>query len=149
MLTRITDFSDSLDLFDQLRRQMDAVWDDWGAPRGPARSLSPSAVRLNLYDTGAELVLQADVPGVTDKDLEISLYEGVLTIAGERKLAKPEGYTARGQERASYRFSRSIALPAKVDAEKTSAAVKDGVLTVTLTKAPEARPRQIAVKTQS
>ena len=105
--------------------------------------------RLNLFDTGAELVVEADVPGMTEKDIELTLHDGVLTLAGERKIAAPEGYTPRRQERAGFKFSRSIALPTRVDAEKTIALVKDGVLTITLAKAPEARPRQIAVKAQS
>ena len=144
MLTRLTDFGDSFGLFDELRRQMDSVWDDWGA-RAPAGVTIP----LHLFDKGAELVVQVDVPGTTEKDFTLTLHENVLTIAGERKLAAPEGYVARRQERAPYKFSRSVALPVKVDAEKTTAVVKDGVLTVTLAKAPEARPRQIAIKAQS
>ena len=150
MLTRLTDFSDSFDLLDELRRQMDSVWEDWGVQRTPARAFPTTNVpRVNLFDAGAELVVEADVPGLSEKDLTITLHEGVLTLAGERKIAAPEGYEARRQERASYKFSRSLALPAKVDAEKTTAVVKDGVLTVTLAKAPEARPRQISVKAQS
>ncbi len=149
MLSRLTDFSDSFQLFDELRRQMDSVWDDWGV-RTPERSFAGAGFpRLNLFDAGAELVVEADVPGMTEKDFTLTLHEGVLTIAGERKLATPEGYAPRRQERASYKFSRSIALPAKVDAEKTTAVVKDGVLSITLAKAPEARPRQIAIKAQS
>ena len=70
-------------------------------------------------------------------------------MTAERKLTAPEGYAPRRQERASFRFSRSVALPVKVDPEKVTAAVKDGVLTVTLSKAEEARPRQIQVKVSS
>lgn len=146
MLSRLTDFHDSFDLLDELRRQMDSVWDDWGVGRVPARTAAVAGFpRVNLFDAGAELVLEADVPGIPEKELEITLHDGVLTLAGERKATAPEGYATRRQERAAYKFSRSIALPAKVDPDKTVAAVKDGVLTVTLAKAPEARPRQIAV----
>jgi HSP20 family protein len=149
MLSRLTDFNDSFDLLDELRRQMDSVWGDWGSARAPAPARSFAAAgfpRLNLFDTGAELVVEADVPGMTDKDFEITLHDGLLTLAGERKVLAPEGFAPRRQERAGYKFSRSVALPTKVDPEKTIATVKDGVLTITLAKAPEARPRQIAVK---
>lgn len=150
MLSRLTDFNGTFDLLEEVRRQMDRVWDDFD--RAPARAPMAATAgfpRVNLFDTGAELVVEADVPGLADKDIELTLHDGVLTLAGERKIAPPEGYAPRRQERAAYRFSRSLALPVKVDAEKTVAVVKDGVLTITLAKAPEARPRQIAVKAQS
>jgi HSP20 family protein len=146
MLSRLTDFHGTFDLLDEVRRQMDRVWEDFDAPSASAPVAWP---RLNLFDTGAALVVEADVPGLTEKDIELTLDDGVLTLAGERKLAAPEGYTPRRQERAAFKFSRSVALPSRVDAEKTLAVVKDGVLTITLAKAPEARPRQIAVKAQS
>jgi HSP20 family protein len=69
-----------------------------------------------------------------------------MMISGERRTSVPAGYVAHRQERGSYTFSRSFALPCPVDPEKASAAVRDGVLTVTLEKAAEARPRQITVK---
>ena len=58
----------------------------------------------------------------------------------------PSGYTAHRRERAPVQFARSFALPCKVDIEKTAAVIKDGVLTVTMAKAPEAQPRQIQVQ---
>jgi HSP20 family protein len=154
MLSRLTDFDRTFDVLDELRRQMDRVWNDydgtWGLTRGPAQTLSTATwPRFNVLDGGANLLVTADLPGLTEKDLEVSLEDGVLTVAGERKGLAPEGYTAHRRERADVRFARSIALPFKVDAEKTSATVKDGVLTITLAKAPEARPRQIAVRAQS
>lgn len=140
----------SFDLFDDFRRQMDRLFGDLDDRWAPAR-LSPTQLsasawpRVNLFDAGAELVVVADVPGLTEKDIEITLHDGVLTLVGERKTAAPEGYQAHRQERGAYRFKRSLGLPAKVDPERTLATVKDGVLEVKLAKAAEARPRQIAV----
>lgn len=150
MLSRFTDFDRTFDLLDELRRQMDRAWDDFELR--PARA--PSAVaatwpRVSLFDAGAELVLRADVPGLGEKDIELTLHDGVLTLAGERKVAAPDGYVALRQERAGFRFARSVALPVKVDPEKTTATVKEGVLTVKLAKVPEAQPRTIAVRAQS
>lgn len=158
MFSRQSDFDRSYDFLDELRRQMDRVWGDldqqWGyVPRAQATTLSAATFpRVNVFDAGAELVVQADVPGLTEKDLEITLHENVLTLAGKRN-EKPrparEGYVVHRQERAaSFEFQRSFALPAKVDGEKTLASVKDGVLTVKLAKAAEAKPRQIAVRAQ-
>ena len=101
---------------------------------------------MNLHDAGAALVVQADVPGLAEKDLQISLNQDVLTISGERKVQAPEGYAVDRQERASVKFSRSFTLPTRVDGEKSTAEVKNGVLTVTLAKTPEAQPRQISVR---
>jgi len=154
MLSRLTDFDRTFDVLDELRRQMDRVWDDydgtWGIARSPTQALSAASwPRFNVFDAGANLVITADVPGMTEKELQVSLEDGVVRVSGERKATAPEGFTVHRRERPSLRFARTVALPVKVDAERTSATVKDGVLTITLAKAPEARPRQIAVKAQA
>jgi len=154
MFSRLTDFDRTFDVLDELRRQMDRVWNDYdgtvGTSAAAAQPLSSSSFpRFDVTDAGANLVVTADVPGMTDKDLQVSLEGGVLTVAGERKADTPEGYTAHRRERGAFKFTRSLALPIKVDGDKTSATVKDGVLAITLSKAPEARPRQIAVRAQS
>jgi HSP20 family protein len=142
MLSHWTDFDRTLDLLHDLRSQMDRVFyehdDRWGS--------NATWPRVRCFDAGANLVLEADVPGLGEKDVTLTLDDGVLTIAGERKVTVPDGYAAQRQERSAYRFSRSVALPAKIDGEKTTATVKNGVLTINLAKAPEARPRQIAVR---
>jgi HSP20 family protein len=145
MLSRLTDFDRSFDILDELRRQMDRVWE---LPSAQALSQG-SWPRFNVLDAGANLVVTADVPGITEKELTVSLEDGVLTVSGERKAFAPEGYGVHRRERAHQRFARSVALPLKIDAEKTSASVKDGVLTITLAKVPETPPRQIAVKAQA
>jgi HSP20 family molecular chaperone IbpA len=129
-------------------------------PRGGLRSLYEDAdragyagyggagtwPRVSLFDTGTALVLTADVPGLAEKDLKLTVHQDVLTLSGERKSDAPEGYSTHRRERAPASFSRSFALPSKVDAEKTTAQLKNGVLTVTLSKVPEAQPRQIQVQ---
>jgi HSP20 family protein len=139
------DLDRTLAMMGQLRRRMDRVFDDAdrsGVPE-PATGGVP---RVNFHDTGNAFVLQADLPGVREADLVLSLEQDVLTLAGQRKSDAPEGYAAYRQERAPFRFSRSFALPAKVDPDKTSAVLEAGVLTVTLEKAPEVKPRQISVR---
>lgn len=140
MLRRYADYDRPLDVFAELRRQMDQVWEDFDAAATP---------RVSLTDAGESLLVEADVPGITEKEIDLTLADGVLVVSAERKLRDPEGYAPRRQERTDFRFSRSITLPCRVDPEKTTATVKDGVLTVTLAKAEEARPRQIRVKVQS
>ena len=104
---------------------------------------APSA---RFEDQGERLVLRLDVPGVEEKDVHVDLHEGVLTVSAERKLSSPERYEARRRERSDASFSRSYVLGDKVDPEKTSAELKDGVLTVTLAKSPGAQKRTIAIK---
>jgi HSP20 family protein len=150
MFSRFGDASRDFALLDEFRRRMDRVWDDmdssWSG-RPSARSHSSSSwPRINLYDEGSNLVLKADVPGLSEKDVQVTLNESGLSISGERKVAPPEGYSAHRQERTSFTFSRSLTLPCKVNPEQTQALVKNGVLTVTLAKAPEAQPRQISVQ---
>jgi HSP20 family protein len=101
---------------------------------------------VNFADTGAELVLTADVPGLSEKDVQVSIEQDVLTISGERKLNAPEGYAAHRQERGAFKFTRSFNLPVRVNNEKAGATVKQGVLTVTLPKSPEAQPRRIEIR---
>lgn len=83
---------------------------------------------------GSNFVLTADVPGMSDKDLQITLHADSLGISGERKIDAPEGYSIHRQERSGVKFSRSFSLPCKVNAEETSASVRNGVLTITLRK---------------
>ena len=154
MFSRLTDFDRTFDVLDELRRQMDRVWNDyegaWGITRSPTQALtSANWPRFNVLDAGANLLVMADVPGMTEKDLQVSLEDGVLTVSGEQKAVAPEGYAVHRRERPALRFGRSVALPVKIDAEKVTANVKDGVLTITLAKAPEARPRQITVRASS
>ena len=79
------------------------------------------------------------------EDIEISLHDGTLTISGERKSESSNGEEAERTERYIGKFRRSITLPARVDANKVSASYRDGILTVTLPKAEEAKPKQIQV----
>jgi len=146
MLIRYSDFDQGPSPFDEFRRQMVRLFegfDQGSLPGGHASAVWP---RVNVFDNGSTLVLQADVPGLTEKDVQLQLTNDVLTLLGERKIAAPEGYTAHRRERGAFKLARSFSLPCKVDAEKCTATVKDGVLTVTLAKTPEAQPRKIAVK---
>jgi HSP20 family protein len=79
------------------------------------------------------------------EDIEISLQDGMLTISGERKSETVEGEKAERTERYVGKFRRSISLPTQVDSSKVTATYRDGILTVTLPKAEEAKPKQIQV----
>jgi len=100
---------------------------------------------LDLYQNDDNLVAVIELPGMSKEDIEISLHNGTLTIAGERKSSSSNGEKAGRTERYVGSFRRSISLPARVDANKVSATYLDGILTVTLPKAEEAKPKRIDV----
>lgn len=155
MLSRYTNFDRTLALMDEWRRRMDrAMGDfDFSFPAGTFEdpwSLSEATwPRVNLHDTGTSLILTAEVPGLTEKDIQIQLENDVLTLSGERKINVPQGYTAHRRERGSLSFTRSFTLPVKVDGDHVNATLKDGVLTLEMAKIPEAQPRQIAIRTSA
>jgi HSP20 family protein len=153
MLTRLSDWNGwptfgfryaprAFGAFDQLRHEMDRLLFDFerGAPE------SRTFPTAQIEDNGAAFVVRAEVPGLTAKDVEISATASTISLKGERKVSAPEGYGVHRNERTSYRFARTFELPSKVDADKVEATLEHGVLTVTLPKAAEARPKQITVK---
>jgi HSP20 family protein len=148
MWTRFGDVDRSFALFDELRRRLDRVWEDFEPADGSSRGAWETSAwpRVNVYDEGTSLVVEAEVPGISQKDLRLTVNESTITLEGERKSDAPEGYSVHRQERGALRFSRSFTLPVKTDSERCEATVKDGVLVVKLPKANEAQPRQIEVR---
>jgi len=104
------------------------------------------APAVDIYETHNELVVKADLPDVDEKDIDVRVENNLLTIRGERKLEKSvteENYLR--VERTYGSFSRSFSLPNTVNSEAIAAEYKNGVLTVTLPKREEAKPRQVKV----
>ncbi|MGB8332297.1 MAG: Hsp20/alpha crystallin family protein [Polyangiales bacterium] len=159
MLTRWNDWGfggleRDLSALTDLRQQMDRLFIDFerGLGRGQGVRSAQSEVagsawpRVSLYDAGTELRLLAEVPGVSQKDLEISVEQSSLSIRGERKAEVPEGYSVHRRERGTLTFARSFVLPCRVDTEKVTADLKNGVLEMKLPKVAEEQPRQIQVR---
>jgi len=143
-----------LSALNHLRNQMDRLfldfergWDGGRDVRAQAGTFAGSAwPRIALYDSGSELRLRAEMPGVSEKDLDISMEQSSLTIRGQRMSEVPEGYSVHRQERGNRSFARSFTLPCRIDAEKATANLKNGILEMTLPKVAEEQPRQIQVK---
>ncbi len=144
MLTRWNDFDRSLAMLDEFRRRMDTLFHDYD--RGTFATGRTTWPRVNLYDADSRIVLEAELPGVSRDDLDITVTKDVLSISGKRTTDVPEGYSVHRRERGAIQFARSFTLPGKVDPEKVGAELADGVLTITLEKAPEAQPKKIALK---
>ena len=102
---------------------------------------------VDLHEDRDKLLVRVEVPGMKKEDIDISLQDGVLAITGERKAEeKYEKAQTHRSERFVGRFHRALTLPISVQADKTSASYQDGVLTITLPKAEEAKPKQIQVQ---
>jgi HSP20 family protein len=138
----------ALDRWSNLRDELSSLlelpgWANFGRPEQLFTGWSPA---LDLYENNDNVVAVAELPGMRKEEIEISLHEGTLTIAGERKRESSNGEKAERTERYIGTFRRSIVLPTSVDANKVSATYRHGILTVTLPKAEEARPKQIPVR---
>ena len=137
------DVSPALRPGDMLRDFMNLHFPFFPQEKAGMNTWSPA---LDVHDDKDAFTVTLEAPGLKKEDFEISWHDGVLSIAGERKEEKQteeKNYFRR--ERFFGRFSRSVSLPAEVQAGNISAAYKDGILTVTLPKAEEAKPKHIEV----
>jgi HSP20 family protein len=101
---------------------------------------------LDVYEDKDNYTVKAELPGMKKEEIEVSLHEGTLSISGERKSeSKHEDAEVYRAERFFGRFQRTVSLPSAVAADKVKAAYKDGVLTITLPKTEEAKPKHIDV----
>jgi HSP20 family protein len=129
-------------LFDQMDRLFGPIGFDASQPF----PVAPAFPALNVWEDDDNLYVEAELPGLKPEDIDASVSEGdQLTIAGERKPGG-EGRPLR-QECWYGRFSRTVTLPTNVNADEVEASYDGGVLTLTLPKMEEAKPRRITVKT--
>jgi HSP20 family protein len=137
----------SLDRWATLRNDLDTLLElpFWAGSSRQSQLFSGWTPALDLYQNNDNIVAVVELPGMRKEDIEISLQDGTLTISGERKEETGPENGATRTERFTGKFRRSVTLPTRVDASKVSANYKDGVLTVTLPKAEEAKPKQIQI----
>ncbi len=151
--------------FEALHKEVDRIFDEFtrGFGRRPLRrrffeaepllryetSFGVSAPVVDVVEKEKEYQISAELPGLEEKDVEVSVADDMLTIKGEKKEEKEEkAKNYYVSERRYGAFQRSFLLPSGVDAEKIEASFQKGVLTVTLPKTPEAQKREkkIAIK---
>lgn len=131
--------------FGNLRQDLDRVFGTYEQSlNGPYAKTGENA---QLRDSGSDLVVTIDLPGVSKKDVELTISGDNIFIRATRTLSPPEGYTAHRRERSSFKFEQAFQLPVAVESKTAVANLQDGVLTVTLPKSPNAQPKQITVKT--
>lgn len=142
---------------DAMRREMDRIWEDifparkldlWKRPpaaqEGSAATATPA---IDVIDRNGEVVVKAEMPGVAKEDIDISLHENTLTIRGEVKEGSETKDGNYSYSERNYRyFARAINIPFKIRQEGIKAALRDGVLTISLPKVLEEQPRKITVE---
>jgi HSP20 family protein len=129
-----------VDLVDNVSRWFDDMFVDFPT----WRSAVPA---VDVRETESEFLMEVDLPGLSEKDIEVKLDNSLLTVSSKKEDGKEEGrngYLMR--ERRSASFSRSFVLPEEVDREKIGAEFKNGVLHLTFPKVPAAKPKTIEVK---
>jgi HSP20 family protein len=140
-------FDASLRDFEQLRRDMLHMFDTFAADRETSTT-SGVFPPINVTQDNDHFYLRAELPGVVANDLSITALRNHVSISGKRELPKEhERASYHRRERAEGTFNRTVTLPTIVDSERVEARYVDGILTLVLPKAAEAKPRQIVVKT--
>ena len=131
------------DRLSSLRDLMDSAFQLASLVPGGSAGWAPA---LDVHEDEENVTVRLEAAGMKSEDFDISLHEGALTVSGERKSQseKREGESFRS-ERVFGAFRRTVSLPSPVTAEKVTATYKDGILTVVLPKAEEAKPKKIKV----
>ena len=138
---RTLDFDGSLSPFDEFEHMLEHIWD------GSRPAVIFGGCDVDIYSDDDHIFLEAELPGMSKEDVEVSVDEGVLTIAGKKTHAMIEkDHVHHLQERHFGSFSRSFTLPVTVDAKKIEATMTNGVLRVVLAKRQKAKTKRIEVK---
>ncbi len=137
-------------LFEEAENLFDWLWHGFGIDiyGGRAKPFSP---RVDVKETDKEIKIVADIPGLDEKDINVTLKDDVLTIRGEKKEEKEDRSENYYKLERSYgSFTRSIPIPVEVETDKIEAKIKKGVLSVTLPKSPEAlkKSKKIEIKSE-
>lgn len=141
MMTRVDPFAEMMSLRDAVNQLLEESF------VSPFRLLQPTnIVPVDVYETDEAFIVKAFMPGLTPDQLNISIEQNLVTIRGEPKTDQPDGLRPIRVETQLGPFTRQITLPMEIDAEHVQAELDNGVLTLTLPKLPEAKPRKIQIK---
>ncbi len=134
--------TDSIREFERMRKMMDKMFS-----RAPFFGITEFQFPLvNLYDSRDVLYVVAEIPGVPKENIEINYQDGALTITGKREFKKYGQSELLRQEQPEGDFEKIIRIPMSIKSNEIKAKFEDGMLTVSLPKTEEAKPRQIAVE---
>lgn len=133
----------------EMNRLFDDFFEDFQLTSFEEKMATPFNPRVNVRETEKSVEISAELPGIEEKEIDISVSNDSVTIKGEKKEEKEEkGECFHRVERSYGSFQRQIPLPCEIEMEKAEAAFKDGVLNITLPKSPEAQKnvRKIQIK---
>jgi HSP20 family protein len=131
--------------FPETRWDVDRLFDEFFAR--PMATMNPAGPEADFYETDEEFVLEMNLPGFAESDIDVNLEQGVLSITGEHSVEEEEEKgTYHLRERSWSRFTRSFSIPHTIDVENVDADFAKGVLKVRLPKAAEAKARRIEIK---
>ena len=119
-------------------------WMGFGRPSNGGTALVPA---MDVSENDDHLTITMELPGLTKEELDVTLENGVLSVSGEKKLERKtdeEHYHA--VERRTGSFRRSVSLPSDIDADKADASFENGVLTITVPKSEQVKPKRLSVK---
>jgi HSP20 family protein len=136
--------SNAFDLAREMDRLFESMASGTTAPAAWSRIAYPP---MNIWEDDSALYVEAELPGHSLDQIEVSVAGDLLTLKGVRQVTVPENATALRRERGIGQFERAVSLPCPVQADRVEASLRQGVLTITLPKTAELQPRRIAVKT--
>ena len=140
--------SDWFDNIQSIQREMEQLLDQFAHRKPPRVRFSPSAWEpaVDMYETADEVVVLAELPGVAEQDIRITVVGKTLILRGARERQAPGGRTYHQMEISTGPFERGVVLPAPVDAEGATASCSGGILQIVLPKAGPERTRKIDVR---
>jgi len=134
-----------MDIFsemEKLRREMNNLFSNYGSTTG-----SSTYPLMNVYDDKDSVIVSAELPGLTKEQVNITFSDGTLTVSGKQQpLAKAKGMTVVRKERSEGDFEKSLRVPTKIKQEAIKASFSNGILSITLPKAEEVKPKTIAIE---
>ena len=136
-------FYDALDTLLNVQKAFEAAHGaDYFGISTTSNGLFPS---VNLFRKGDDIILTAEIPGMKKEDIRLEIKDHLIRISGKKETEYPEASSVHRMERSNMKFDRSIKLPVRVNLDRIEARHEDGILTVTLPRAEEDKPKQISV----
>jgi len=129
-----------MDIFsemERLRREMNSLFSNYGSTSG-----SSTYPLMNVYDDKDTILVTAELPGLTKEQVNITFSDGILTVSGKQQpLAKTKGMTVVRKERSEGDFEKNLRVPTKIKQDAIKASFSNGILSVTIPKAEEVKPK--------
>jgi HSP20 family protein len=127
---------------ERLRREMNSLYSNYGSATG-----TPTYPLMNVYDDKDSILVTAELPGLAKEQVNITFSDGILTVSGKQlPPTKTKGMTMVRKERSEGDFEKTLRVPTKIKQDAIKASFTNGILTVTMPKAEEVKPKTIAIE---